>query len=163
MAAPRSAFPRFLAAAAVAAALLGACSSGPVRRVSEPAARIQQLTVKPDGNWSVDVRIENFSSVPMRFDRIDLALTVSAYAAGQLAAQPAISIGPESADVQTVQLKPSAEAKIAVADALAAGRTVDYALRGTLLATPSEKGERSFDIEHSSTLSPAPGLPGVLR
>ena len=51
------------------AATLSACGGGgPVKRVSEPQVGIQQLTVKADGSWSVDLRIDNFSSVPMRFD-----------------------------------------------------------------------------------------------
>ena len=42
----------------LACVLLAACSSGPVRRVSEPGVNIQQLTVRADGQWSVDVRID---------------------------------------------------------------------------------------------------------
>ena len=145
------------------ALLLAGCATGPVRRVSEPAARIQQLTVGADGNWSAQVRIENFSSIPMRFDALELALSVGDNAAGTLTAQPALSIGPESADVVTVALTPQAAAKLAVADALAGGRNVDYTLKGTLDATPDEGKRRSFKFERSSALSPAPGLPGVLR
>lgn len=59
-----------------AVVLLSACASGPPRRVSEPAASIQQLSVRADGSWLVDLRIENFSSVPMRFDAVSLAVTV---------------------------------------------------------------------------------------
>lgn len=143
--------------------LLAACSSGPVRRVSEPSARIQQLTVRADGRWSVDLRIENFSSIPMRFDAVDLALTVDDNAAGNVTAQPALSIGPESADVVTVVFTPQVAGKLAVADALAGGRSVNYALEGRLDATPDESKQRSFDVEYRSALSPAPGLPGVLR
>ena len=91
--------------------LLSACSTGPVRRVSEPTANIQQLTVRADGSWSVDLRIENFSSIPMRFDNIALALAVGGEAAGTLQAQPALSIGPEAADVATMTLQPSAQAR----------------------------------------------------
>jgi hypothetical protein len=148
---------------ALCAALLASCASGPVRRVSEPSARIQQLTVRADGSWSTDLRIENFSSIAMRFDRVDLALTVAGQDAGRLTAQPALSIGMESADVLTVTLAPNAAAKIAVADALAAGRGVDYTLKGTVDATPDDARQRSFKIDRSSALSPAPGLPGVLR
>ena len=36
---------------------LAACAGGPVRRVSEPAAAIQQLTVQADGHWTVALRI----------------------------------------------------------------------------------------------------------
>ncbi len=145
------------------ALLLGACSSGPVRRVSEPSALIQQLTVRADGRWSVDLRIENFSSIPMRFDSVDLALTFGDNAAGRVTAQPAISIGPESADVVAVVFTPQAEGKLAVADALAGSRSIGYTLEGTIATTPDEKKQRSFTVKRSSQLNPAPGLPGVLR
>lgn len=152
-----------LGAVLAISALLAACSTGPVRRVSEPSARIQQLTVRADGSWVTELRIENFSSIAMRFDALDLAVTVAGNEAGHLRAQPGLSIGKESADVVAVTLAPSAAAKIAVADALAAGRSVDYTLKGTLSATPDEGKQRNFDLDRSSALSPAPGLPGVLR
>ncbi|MBF6022789.1 LEA type 2 family protein [Lysobacter niastensis] len=143
--------------------LLTACNSGPVRRVSEPSARLQQLSVRADGSWSADLRIENFSSIPMRFDSLDLTLQFGDAPAGHLLAQPAMSIGPESADVVTINLKPSAAAKLAVADALAGGRSIGYSLEGRIDATPDEAKQRSFEIKRTSALSPAPGLPGVLR
>lgn len=149
--------------AAVFIALLSSCSSGPVRRVSEPSAQIQQLTVRADGRWSVDLRIENFSSIPMRFDAVDLALGVGGNEAGRVTAQPAISIGPESADVVTTVFTPQAAAKLAIADALAGGRGITYTLDGTIKATPDEKKQRSFEVKRSSQLNPAPGLPGVMR
>lgn len=148
---------------ALCALMLAGCSSGPVRRVSEPSARIQQLTVRADGKWSAELRVENFSSIPMRFDALSLELSIDENAAGTLSAQPALSIGPESADVITVAITPQAAAKLAVADALAGGRSVNYTLTGTLDATPDEGRRRSFDVERTSALSPAPGLPGVLR
>ena len=144
--------------------LLAACIGGPVRRVSEPAARIQQLTVRADGSWSAELRIENFSSIPMVFDRYDLALSLGSDEAGRLQGTPALSIGPESADVIVVELRPSGAAKLAVADALAGGRSVSYTIKGSLDATPDEASKsRNFAIDRSSALSPAPGLPGVLR
>ena len=144
------------------ATLLAACG-GPVRRVSEPTAQIQQLTVRADGRWDVDLRLQNFSSIPMRFDGVRLALTVGGEAAGDLRATPALSVGPESADVIAVQLSPGAAAKVAVADALAAGRSVRYQLAGDIEATPDKGSSRSFEVRRDSALSPAPGLPGVLR
>jgi len=145
------------------ASLLVSCSSGPVRRVSEPSALIQQLTVRADGRWSVDLRIENFSSIPMQFGSLDLALTFGDNEAGHVTAQPAISIGPESADVVTAVFTPQAAGKLAVADALAGGRSIGYTLSGTITATPDEGRQRSFEIKRSSQLNPAPGLPGVMR
>ena len=96
--------------------LLAACASGPPRRVSEPAANIQQLSVRMDGSWSLDVRINNFSNVPMRFDGFTLAMSVGDVPAGTLTARPGLSIGAESADVATVTLAPSSAARVIVAD-----------------------------------------------
>jgi hypothetical protein len=152
----------FLAIAATCLLLAG-CSSGPVRRVSTPAVNIQQLTVRADGSWSVDLRIDNFSSMPMRFDRASLAMTLGGQAAGTLQGQPALSIGPESADIATLALAPASAAKIAVADALARGGSIDYALEGTLDAAPEDGRVRSFDVKRRNTLSTVPGLTGVLR
>lgn len=148
----------------VCAALLAACSSsGLVRRVSDPSARIQQLTVRTDGSWLVELRIENFSSIPMEFQSLDLALQVDGHEAGRLQARPSLWISPESADVVEITLVPSTAAKLTVADSLLVGRSVDYALEGSIGATPEDAGLRTFELERSSALSPAPGLPGVLR
>lgn len=143
--------------------LLGACASGPPRRVSEPAASIQQLSVRADGSWLVDLRIENFSSVPMRFDAVSLAVTVGGETAGTLQGQPALTIGPESADVASLALAPASAARIAIAGALADNRGLAYGLDGTITATPTEGKTRAYDFKRSSALSPVPGLPGVLR
>ena len=143
--------------------LLAACSGGLVRRVSEPAASIQQLTVNADGSWSLDLRLQNYSSIPMRFDSAELAITVGEQAAGTLKSAPAISIGPESADVITLPFKPSAEARMAIADALAGRHSLGYTLKGKLQAVPDEKKSRSFDVDSRNTLNPVPGPDGVLR
>jgi hypothetical protein len=144
-------------------ATLAGCGGGPVRRVSEPAASIQQLTVRADGSWSVDLRINNFSSVPMRFDNVSLAVAVGGESAGTLQGQPAISIGPESADVATLTLAPTSAARIAVADALSSRKSLAYMLKGSVDATPEDGKSRNFEIERSSALNPVPGLPGVMR
>ena len=145
------------------ALLVAACSSTGPRRVSEPAASIQQLTVDASGGWPVRLRLQNYSSIAMRFDSVDLAITAGGAAAGQLQAKPALSIAPESADVIDITLTPSAEARLQVADALASGRSLGYGLAGTLVATPEDGKPRTFRITRESALSPTPGLPGVLR
>ncbi|MBJ6981110.1 LEA type 2 family protein [Luteimonas sp. MC1572] len=155
---------RVLVTLALACVLLTACSGGPVRRVSEPAASIQQLTVAADGNWSLDLRLQNYSSVPMRFDTVTLDVRIGDQAAGQLLHQPALTIGPESADVVTIKMRPDAGARMFLADALASRRGVDYALEGSIDAAPADRGSsRSYRILRKSALSPMPGLPGVLR
>ena len=79
----------------VLAALLAGCGGGGmVKRVSEPAVGIQQLTVQADGSWSVDLRIDNYSSVPMTFDTVSLAVKLGDDDAGTLSASPALPVGP---------------------------------------------------------------------
>ena len=143
--------------------LLAACSTGPTRRVSEPSANIQQLTVRADGSWAVDLRIDNFSSVPMRFDHVSLKLTVVGENAGTLQGAPGLSIGPEAADVASLTFAPSAAAKIVVADALARGASVSYKLDGTIDAAAEDGKAHGYDIERENALNPVPGLTGVLR
>ncbi len=144
-------------------ALLSACGgNGMVKRVSEPAVGIQQLTVQADGSWSVDVRIDNYSSVPMTFDTVSLAIKIGDEAAGTLSASPALPIGPESADIATIRLTPTSPARIAMADALASGHAISYSLDGTVNASAEGKA-RTFKLERKNQLNPVPGLPGVLR
>src|SRR5690606_4032207 len=143
---------------------VAACSRGPVRRISEPAAQIQQLAVQADGRWTVSLRLQNYSSIPMRFDRVELELAVGGEAAGALREAVALEIGPESADVVELPLDPTSPARMLLADALASGRGVDYALKGRVEAGPADRSSsRSYPIDRKSALSPAPGLPGVLR
>ena len=52
--------------------LVGACASTGGARISEPDARIQQIQVDANGRWNVTVRLQNYSSIEMRFDRIAL-------------------------------------------------------------------------------------------
>ena len=102
MTAPR--FLRNIAGIATLLLLAGCGSGGPVRRISEPAASIQQLTVRADGLWDVQVRLNNYSSVPMRFTASNIQVAFDNGAAATLQAQPQIAIGPESADGFTTRL-----------------------------------------------------------
>ena len=142
---------------------LAACGEKVVKRVSEPASSLQQLTVNADGSWKVALRLQNFSSMPMRFDDVALKLSVGDAEAGTLSAKPGVSIGGASADVIELQLQPAAQARLIVADALASNHTLAYTLEGSVSATPEEKKQRTFQINNRSTLNHAPGLPGVLR
>lgn len=152
-----------------ALALLGAmlalagCFGGPIKRVSEPGISLQQLTVQADGRWSIDLRLQNFSSVPMRFDTLALELETGGVAAGTVTASPALTVGPESADVVTVAFTPSGDARIAAASALADGRQLTYSLRGTLTSAAQDRKPREYTAKRNSALSPVPGLAGVMR
>ena len=146
------------------AMLLAACGSGgPVRRVSEPAAIIQQLSVRADGRWDVQMRLNNFSSMAMRFSDAKLDIAFDGTAAARIEANPGIEVGPESADVFTATLTPLPEGRARMATALADRRGVAYSLTGTLQAAPLDGSAREYRIKRDSALSPVPGLPGVLR
>jgi alkylation response protein AidB-like acyl-CoA dehydrogenase len=103
-------------AATTLLALLSACGGGPVKRVSQPAASIQQLTVRTDGSWSVDLRLDNYSSVGMRFDATALAVTVGGESAGTLAGNPRCPSVRNRRTSPRSRSCPTSAAKIAVAD-----------------------------------------------
>ena len=149
-----------IALACAIASLLPGCSTGPKKVVNPPRASIQQLQVRPDGQWQLSVRLQNFSNVPTTFTAMQAQLTVGGQAAGALEVAPNIRIGPESADVVQASLRPALGAKLAIASALAAGQSERYSLKGTITTT-EPKG--SYPFVFDSSLNPAPGLPGVMR
>ena len=142
---------------------LAACAGRGGKRVSEPAASIQQLTVRADGQWDVQLRLQNYSSVPMRFTATSIQVAFDNGAAATVQAQPQLSIGPESADVFVATISPLAEGRARIATALADGRSLNYTLGGTVDAGPEDGKPRSYKIKLNSALTPVPGLPGVLR
>ena len=154
---------RIAALLLLVASTLAACGGGPVRRVSEPAASIQQLTVRADGQWDVQLRLDNFSSIPMRFTSTNIQMAFDNGAAGSLQTQPDISIGPESADVVNATISPTADGRARIATALADGRSLSYTLGGSVDAAPQDAKVRTYKIKRDSALTPVPGLAGVLR
>jgi len=139
---------------------LAACSSGPPKRIYPPKASVQELLAGANGQWTLKIRLENFSTVPMTFSSVDAKLTVAGQEAGRIVAPTTLTIGPESADVLTTTLAPATAGKIAVANALALKRTVRYELTGKIT---SHEPKRDFDFKFESALSPVPGLDGMLR
>jgi len=139
---------------------LAACSSSPPKRIYPHKASVQELLAGANGQWTLKIRLENFSTVPMTFSAVDGKLTVAGQDAGHVLAPTTLTIGPESADVITSTLAPAVAAKIAVANALALKRTVRYQFVGKIT---SSEPKRDFDFTFESALSPVPGLDGMLR
>jgi hypothetical protein len=152
---------RLLACLSLLAALtLAGCAGGPRRVVNPPRASVQELAVQDDGQWRISVRLQNFSNVPTQFADVDASLEVGGQPGFPLRLQPAMAVGPESADVVVVTVAPSAAAKTAVESALSARRSVRYRISGRIV-TSDPRG--TFQFEYESALSPVPGLPGVMR
>lgn len=146
---------------AILAGLLGACASGPKKRIFPPSASVQELRVLDDGRWELDLRVQNFSTVAMRFEQLRAELSVAGEPAAAIDHAVADSVPPNSAEVVRITLTPSASAATAVRDALQSRRGLGYRLAGTL--STSEPGTRQDRFEFDSALTPMPGLEGVLR
>ncbi|MBS0192870.1 MAG: hypothetical protein JSR34_01315 [Proteobacteria bacterium] len=150
---------RTLCLVALLPALFAGCAgSGQVRNIFPPRASIQQLSIQPDGNWKLQLRVQNFSNVSETFARIDAKVEIAGQLAGNVSAAPNLRIGPESADVVETTLAPSPATRQAVA--APGGGNVAYKLTGTIV-TSDPKGEHKYSFE--GALSPVPGLSGVLR
>lgn len=144
--------------------VLTACATTGGARVSEPDASIQQIQVDANGRWNVTMRLQNYSSVEMRFDTIALTARFNEATSVPLNANPGLTIPAESADVFNLQITPDAQAKLFIADALISGRSVPYTLGGQISAAPGKSGVRSYPLESKhNQLSPVPGLTGTLR
>lgn len=141
--------------------LLAACGDGIRERVFPPTVSLQEVAVRPDGRWSLKLRLQNFSNVPMRFDRVDATLKIATAQAGTIALAPGLSVGPESAEIIEHVLLPASAAANHVISASHRGGNVAYVLSGTIVS--SEPDSRRDEFEFKSQLSAVPGLPGVLR
>jgi len=140
--------------------LLSACGGRVKKVINPPRASIQELAAQANGQWKLSVRLQNFSSVPTQFASVSARLRVDGQDAGDIVLSPAVTVGPEAADVVSTMITPALAAKVTVASALAAGRPVRYTLVGRIV-TSEPRGDSPF--EYDSVLNPAPGLNGVMR
>ena len=138
---------------AMRALTLASCGGGGmVKRINPPAASVQQLRVADDGSWSLVLRINNFSTVPMTFDRLDATLAVAGHPGIPVSVSLAMDIPGMSAEVAQATVRGNAK--------LDPARAFDYRLTGTIVT--SEPGD-TFEFDKESRLEPVPGLPGEFR
>lgn len=138
---------------------LAGCAGGPRKNVFPPRASIQQLAMQADGSWKLQLRLQNFSNVPMTFTKVSMKIEIAGTDAGDVGVSPAMRIGPESADLFEASLKPTPTAVTKVAS-LHSGASVRYKLSGRIVTTDPD-GDHPYTFE--SQLSPVPGLDGMLR
>lgn len=140
----------FLAALAVACVVSG-CSSGPSRRITPSTVSIQQLVADANGAWRVTLRVQNYSTVAMRYAALHGTLHIAGVDVGSIELKLDLDIPPNSADVVDATLH--ASAKLPAGD-------IEYKIAGTI---ETSEPKENFKFERSSRLSPAPGLPGTWR
>ncbi|MET3008431.1 hypothetical protein ABXT00_03535 [Stenotrophomonas koreensis] len=148
---------------ALVASLLTACSTGPVKRISPPQVSVAQLSVQADGQWQMDLRLQNFSSMAMRFEDLQLEVRSGDEVLARVQTNADLSVGAESADIHALSVQPTATGRVLAASALADARALPYQLSGKLQASPVDGRTREYPINFRSSLHPAPGLSGVLR
>lgn len=136
------------------------CASGPPKRIFPPQASLKEVRVQADGQWVAQVRIQNYSTVPMRFSRLEATLTVDGQEATRISIDPALSVGPGSNEIVQHVFTPAAGPKAAVDQALANRRAVRYQLTGRIA---SSEPSTNHPFDYQSALDPVPGLTGVLR
>ncbi|MEZ5465737.1 MAG: hypothetical protein R3F22_11075 [Lysobacteraceae bacterium] len=130
-------------------------------QVFAPSASIQELRRSGDDQWTLTLRLQNFSNVGMRIERVDAQLRIADGASMSLQASPGLTIAPNSAEPYPLGFQLNADAARAIADALSSGRSVNYALKGRI--DSSEPKSRNDDFEFESSLTPVPGLSDTLR
>lgn len=144
----------------IALSLVSACSGKPVKRLYPPQVSVQEVTLAADGKLAVKVRVQNFSTVAVQFSRIDATLRFGTVDAGKLGFNPAVSVGPGSAEVATHSMELDEAAAPLLAAALRDRRSLRYQLKGNIA---SSEPKADYDFEFESALNPVPGVDGVLR
>ena len=152
-------FPRLLAFLLLPA-VLAACAGGPPKRVFPPQATLQEVRVQADGQYAASVRVQNFSTVPMTFNRLQLTVTLSGHEATRIDMDPALTVGPGSNELVKHVFAPPPAVRTAVDAAFSGNRQVRYELAGRIASRDPGSDD---ELTYKSALDPVPGLPGVLR
>lgn len=139
---------------------LAGCVGGPIKRVYPPQATVQELTVLPDGQWLLKVRVQNFSELAMEFGRVEADLQINDLPAGHIDIASTLTVGPGSTEIVDYRIYPDPAVKPSFEARVASRSAVRYRLRGHI---HSRRPRGDYPFEYESSLSPTPGLSGVLR
>jgi hypothetical protein len=164
---------RLLRCIALVALAAGLAACGPPRKsVYPPTVTIQQMSVRPDGQWQLTLRIQNNSYTGMGFRSIDGALQIGDGVPVRLHADSKRDIPALSGDVVTLDVLPTpamGQALAAVAAKGSAG-SLAYRISGRTNATPEQEQDddkpekpRDFDFHGNDWLSPVPGISNTYR
>jgi hypothetical protein len=147
--------------------LLGLSACGPTRKsVFPPSVSIQQMSVRPDGQWRLNLRIQNNSYGGMDFQSLNGELQVANGIPVRLARRFELDIPAFAADVLQIDVVPTPAMSQALAAIAAKGSagSLPYNVRGVINALPEqEKQGRDFEFHGDDWLSPVPGIANTYR
>lgn len=130
--------------------------TGLIKRINPPSASIERLAVVGPGPAQVAVRLQNFSTVPTRYGRLDAVVSLDGRPAGRLLLEAGIEIPGLTSDVVAAELGLESEARAR----LSAPGAIAYRLEGTIATTDPED---TYEFTFESRLNPVPGRPGEFR
>ncbi len=145
----------------------GLIACGPARKsVYPPNVTIQQLSVLPNGQWQLTVRIQNNSYGEMDFTSIESRLQIAQLVPVRLHATFERDIPALNGDVIKIEILPTAEMTQMEQAVAAKGRggTLAYRISGNATAKPEQEDKpRSFDFDGNAWISPVPGIAHTWR
>ena len=146
----------------LALVLLSGCT--PVKRSVEPSVQIQQLQVLSDDHWAIQVRLQNFSATTQTTTHLHLDLMINDRLVATIESAELVAIPADSVDILSMNVKPTPNGRLWVADALASNHSLTYTLRGTIVAHFSwPKHSNTYTLTQTHRLDTVPGLTGVMR
>jgi predicted small lipoprotein YifL len=158
---------RILRLIALGALVAGLAACGPPKKsVFPPTVTIQEMKVRPDGQWQLTVRIQNNSYGSMDFHSIDGELKVADGIPVRIHASFDLDIPAFAGDVTQVNVLPTADmtAAIKVLAAKGSSGSLAYTVAGRANAKPEqEKDSRDFAFHGNDWFSPVPGIPNTYR
>ncbi len=145
-------------------ALLGC---GPPRKsIFPPQVSIQQLVVRPDGQWQLTLRIQNNSYAGMEFTALSGQLRIGKEIPVRLHATFKRSIPELAGDVVSLTVLPTVNMSQALQAITAKGSAgaLEYQVSGSVTAIPEQaKKSQDFPFHGTDWLSPVPGIANTYR
>jgi hypothetical protein len=158
---------RLLGCVALGVLVAGLVACGPPRKsVFPPSVSIQEMALRPDGQWHLKVRIQNNSYGEMDFKSLDGELKVADLIPVRLHSRFDLDIPAFAADVLEINLLPTPEMSAALKATASKGSagSLPYSVTGTASAKPEQEDKpRDFDFHGNDWLSPVPGIPNTWR
>jgi len=158
---------RLLRLIALGTLIAGLAACGPPKKsVFPPTVTIQEMTVRPNGQWLLTVRIQNNSYGSMDFQSLDGELKVADGIPVRLHASFDLDIPAFAGDVTQVSVLPTGDmsASIKTLSTKGSAGSLAYSLTGRARAKPEQEKEvRDFSFHGNDWFSPVPGIPNTYR